>query len=147
MSLVFCGAFGVSFFCRRQHGGHDAFWPDDERGPFGGVPECAWVKAVQFEIITHRLRTRESRVAFLTHIPRVGMFSQFGDFLVGIEFSSTEALRPFQRRQRIVGPYSLQVGLAIECALWCPGLGGGRCRPCFWSRRLGRPGGGLLPKQ
>ena len=82
MSLVFRGAFGVFFSCRRQHGGHDAFWPDDERGPLGGESECGRVKTVQFEIITHRLRTGESRVAFLTHIPPVGMFSQFGDFLV-----------------------------------------------------------------
>jgi len=45
--------------------------------------------------------------------PGVAALGQFVDFLICIEFFGTEALRPFKGRQRVVSPYSLQVGLAI----------------------------------
>src|ERR1700680_3238464 len=47
VSSALRGAFGVSFSGLRQHGRHDALWPHDERGAFGGSePEFSPVKTV-----------------------------------------------------------------------------------------------------
>src|SRR5881296_3739125 len=142
MSLVFRCPFGVSFFGRRQHGGHEALWPNDEGGPLRRVPECARIKPVQLKVIAYRLRTGESNVPSLTQIPALmRALRQFGDFLVGVKFFGTETFRPFQWRQRIVGPYSFEVRLTIECAWRVPGF---RDRRGFRRGRLRLPGGGLL---
>src|SRR5258706_2753272 len=58
-----------------------------------------------------------------------------------IELLAGKLLGPFQRRHRIVGPYSLQVRLAIGRTRRCPRLPAGGCR--LWWRRL--CGGGLGP--
>src|SRR5439155_27151931 len=92
--LVFRGDFRVSFPRRRQHGRNGAFRPNDKRCTFGGVPEFAWIKTVQFEIITHIAATSGSKLSFLAHVSRASLLGEFGYFLVGIKLFSTEALRP-----------------------------------------------------
>src|SRR5216684_5062614 len=67
-----------------------------------------------------------------------------------IELLASKLLGPFQRRYGIVGPYSLQVRLAIGRTWRCPRLPAGGCRLC-WRRlcggRLGLSGGGGLRNQ
>src|SRR5439155_21693285 len=98
VSPAFRGAFGVSGSGLRQHGRHDAFWSYDERGAFGGgEPEFGPVKAEQFEIVTHSLRSGRSKVGSLDHLPLADTLGQIGNFLVGIELFDAELLRPFER--------------------------------------------------
>src|SRR5262245_55304025 len=117
MSLFFRRAFGVSFLGLRQHRWNDAFRPNYEGGSLGrGKPEFGRVKTVDFEIVPHRLRTGGSKVAFLTHISLTSTLVQLGEFLISVELFRAEALRPFKRRQCIIGPDSLKVRLTVGCA-------------------------------
>src|SRR2546425_2814101 len=68
------------------------------------------------------VRTGGPKLALLADISIASLLRVFGKFLVGIKLFRTESLRPFERGQRIVRPYSLKVWLAIGCARRCPGL-------------------------
>src|SRR2546427_12901058 len=68
-----------------------------------------------------------------------------------IELLAGELLGPFQRRHGIVGPYSLQVRLAIGRTRRCPRLPAGGCglcgrRLCGGRRGLSRGGGPRKPR-
>src|SRR5262245_11000644 len=123
MSFFFRCALSVSFLGLRQHWRYDAFGADDERRSLGrGKPEFRRVKTIHFEIVPYGLRTGSSEIAFLTHVSLTSTPGQFGEFLVTVELLSADALRPFKRCQRIVGPYSLQVRFTVGCARRCPSL-------------------------
>src|SRR5439155_7210276 len=79
--FVFRGDFRVSFPRRWQHGGDGAFRPNDERCTFGGVPEFACIKTVQFEIITHSLLAGGSKLPLLAYSSRASLLREFSNFL------------------------------------------------------------------